>query len=694
MKKLRIALLSLVTLATSLTSFGQFGTNWTPIPWTDWGVNASAGGNRNVHFQQNGPKDNRNWYNRDQKLYAFERTGSDIAGTYEYDVAKKTETFRHYGPYAQSVNRVEIRVQDNYGQGQMRQLEGYVTFNDKLSKEQAFLQIWGWRDKDPDKGATILQLRGKGGIISLSGRAPKTSIHLTGAFATTNFADREFKLNVLHKQETGSGSSMVNGRIEIYVDGVLFAWILDNHFTVDDSIPPGTNYFKYGCYGTVENDETNAKVIWKEALYWKNGNFPGSTGQTITFNQPADIPLNGGDVSPGAISTSGLTVSYRSDKPEIASIVGGKIRPVSTGTAKIWAYQNGSSTHKPAPVVVREIRVVAGGGGTVRDPQTITFPVIPAKLTTDAPFALIATTDSGLTVSYASNNPAVATVGGVSGNIVTIVGPGSANITATQGGDLTYLPADPVTRTLTVTAPRQTQRIDFPAIGQKLVTDPNFNPGATATSGLGVTYTSSNSAVAKIVGDQIDIVGAGTVTITANQAGDASFFPATPVSQTFTVKTPVTYYKIKLRANPTLVLNHVGVPANRAVVNVVTDTGSDNQLWKVIPTTNGYVRIAPLANQAFALDCSDLAPVKGSIVQLWTYDTTNINLRQQWLRSAISGTTAEKVTLRATSTQGAMVLDCEANPAVSGSVVQTWTYKADNTNQRQQWIFEPTVRIE
>ncbi len=196
--------------------------------------------------------------------------------------------------------------------------------------------------------------------------------------------------------------------------------------------------------------------------------------------------------------------------------------------------------------------------------------------------------------------------------------------------------------------------------------------------------------MAVVIGSQIDIVGAGTVTITASQAGNARFFPATPMSQTFTVKTPVTYYKIKLRANPTLVLNHEGVPANRAVVNVVTDTGSDNQLWKVVSTTNGYVRIAPLANQAFALDCSAINPANGSLIQLWTYDTTNTNLRQQWLRSAISGTTAEKVTLRAVTT---LVLDCKSNPAVSGSAVQTWAYTGDS-NQRQQWFFEPVVRIE
>ena len=50
----------------------------------------------------------------------------------------------------------------------------------------------------------------------------------------------------------------------------------------------------------------------------------------------------------------------------------------------------------------------------------------------------------------------------------------------------------------------------------KTVGDADFNPGATASSGLTVSYVSSNTAVATIVGGLIHIVGAGTATITYN----------------------------------------------------------------------------------------------------------------------------------------------------------------------------------
>ncbi|MBL7870766.1 MAG: choice-of-anchor D domain-containing protein, partial [Cyclobacteriaceae bacterium] len=79
--------------------------------------------------------------------------------------------------------------------------------------------------------------------------------------------------------------------------------------------------------------------------------------------------------------------------------------------------------------------------------QTITFSPLPAKTYGDASFALSATATSGLAVSYLSDNLSVATI---SGNTVTIVGAGSAVITASQAGNGTYNAAASVLQTLVV----------------------------------------------------------------------------------------------------------------------------------------------------------------------------------------------------------------------------------------------------
>ncbi len=75
------------------------------------------------------------------------------------------------------------------------------------------------------------------------------------------------------------------------------------------------------------------------------------------------------------------------------------------------------------------------------------------------------------------------------------------------------------------------QTITFPTILSKNYKDPDFSPGATASSGLAVTYTSSNTAVLTIVNGQLHIVAPGTSTITATQAGNTNYLAATSISQ-------------------------------------------------------------------------------------------------------------------------------------------------------------------
>jgi trimeric autotransporter adhesin len=85
--------------------------------------------------------------------------------------------------------------------------------------------------------------------------------------------------------------------------------------------------------------------------------------------------------------------------------------------------------------------------------QTITFGVLPVRVFGEAPFALTATASSGLPVSYSSGTPAVATI---SGSTVTLVGPGTTVITASQPGDGNFNAATNVQQTLTVRAAEPT----------------------------------------------------------------------------------------------------------------------------------------------------------------------------------------------------------------------------------------------
>jgi hypothetical protein len=88
-----------------------------------------------------------------------------------------------------------------------------------------------------------------------------------------------------------------------------------------------------------------------------------------------------------------------------------------------------------------------------------------------------------------------------------------------------------------ISAAKTNQSITFSSIGNKTYGTGDFTPGATASSGLPVSYTSSNTNVATIVDGNIRIIGAGSTVITASQAGNSTYNPATYVTQTFIVNT-------------------------------------------------------------------------------------------------------------------------------------------------------------
>lgn len=70
---------------------------------------------------------------------------------------------------------------------------------------------------------------------------------------------------------------------------------------------------------------------------------------------------------------------------------------------------------------------------------------------------------------------------------------------------------------------QSSQTITFPVLSDRTYGDADFDPGATASSGLTVTYSSSNIEIATIVSNKVHIVAAGTVTIYADQAGDGTW---------------------------------------------------------------------------------------------------------------------------------------------------------------------------
>ena len=96
-----------------------------------------------------------------------------------------------------------------------------------------------------------------------------------------------------------------------------------------------------------------------------------------------------------------------------------------------------------------------------------------------------------------------------------------------------YAPAT-VTQSFSVNLKAQT--ISFPTIPTQTLGTP-LTLSATASSGLAVSFSSSTTGVCTVSGTTASFLTAGTCTITAAQAGNSVYAPATSVPQSFTVNT-------------------------------------------------------------------------------------------------------------------------------------------------------------
>jgi hypothetical protein len=109
------------------------------------------------------------------------------------------------------------------------------------------------------------------------------------------------------------------------------------------------------------------------------------------------------------------------------------------------------------------------------------------------------------------------------------------------------------------------QTITFNALTSITYATATLQLTASASSGLPVSYSSSNTAVATVSGNVLTILSAGTVDITATQAGDNVYSAATPVVRTLVInKAPVFASADNLTraygdANPALTISYTGL---------------------------------------------------------------------------------------------------------------------------------------
>jgi alpha-tubulin suppressor-like RCC1 family protein len=108
-----------------------------------------------------------------------------------------------------------------------------------------------------------------------------------------------------------------------------------------------------------------------------------------------------------------------------------------------------------------------------------------------------------------------------------------------------------------VAVARTAQTITFPAVPSHTLGDPDIAPGASASSGLAVTYTTRTPAVCTIVSAHVHLVAAGECSVAAEQGGSAEFTPAGPVERSFAVAAVVPIPVVPTPVVPTPVVPNI-----------------------------------------------------------------------------------------------------------------------------------------
>jgi hypothetical protein len=238
-------------------------------------------------------------------------------------------------------------------------------------------------------------------------------------------------------------------------------------------------------------------------------------GQTITFGALAARTFGDASFTLSATAASGLTVSFSSGNPSVATIAGKRVTIVGAGSAVITASQAGNSNYTAATPVSQTLTV---------NPATATVTLSGLAATYDgtAMSAIATPTPSGLPVTITYNGSSTAPVNAGSYAVVATVS--SANYTGSASGTLVIAPLS--------------QTITFGALAARTFGDAAFMLSATASSGLPVSYSSGNPAVATISGNAVTIVSAGSAVIMASQAGNSNYTAAANVTQTLEVGCP------------------------------------------------------------------------------------------------------------------------------------------------------------
>jgi hypothetical protein len=369
--------------------------------------------------------------------------------------------------------------------------------------------------------------------------------------------------------------------------------------------------------------------------------------QGISFSTLTNKTFDDSTFTLAATASSGLALSYSSATPTVATVAGNVVTIVGAGTSVITASQAGNSEYDAATNATQTLTVNKAAATVALAGLTATY--------NNSPKAVTATTSPAslpVTITYDGN----ATAPTAAGSYAVVATVTSANHVGSANGTLVIGKAN--------------QTITFGTLSQKLFSDPAFTLSATASSSLPVSYASSSAAVATVIGNTVTIVGVGTTTITASQAGDANFNPATATTQDLTVANAlqtITFGAITARtfaSNDTLTL---GATASSTLP--VSYTSSNPAVATVAGSTVTVVGAGATTITAKQAGNANFGPAV-DVTQLLTIDKAAATVSLGSLAATYDGTV--KNATASTTPSGLNVTFTYAGSATAPSAVGTY----------------------
>ena len=378
----------------------------------------------------------------------------------------------------------------------------------------------------------------------------------------------------------------------------------DSVFAINSSVPGSTNITFTATQVKSALHPSTASVSTTIAI---NQTF-NKASQTISFNA---LPIDTFKVkTTQALTASSVlnSITFTSSNASVATVSGSTLTLTGIGTTTITASQAGDANYNAATPVTQTFTVVAKTvvAKTIyhvaKTPTTsiIDFPT--NIMDTTKPFTVSLANPTGGTLTYSSTSKASFSSGvvtmtvGTSGiDTLTI----NQNATSIASADTIYdYSASAMTQIFTITKAKVAQVITFTPNSSTMYGFPKFKLNATAPGGK-VTYSASNNLLTIDANDSVTINGAGIDTITASQAGNDTYNPAS-IAKTVTIakKAPTiivtpnstivygTSMTISVTSNsPGLISFSTGYPSNTIISvstsGIVTTLGTGNATTQV-----------------------------------------------------------------------------------------------------------------